>query len=101
MTAKTVHPDKPPADPSATTGANADRSVAPIPAGAIPRLARWVLAHRRLVIVLWAIAFLAGGMGAGNVSKRLSFNFALPGQPGYETAKQIARVYGNGGESPS
>ncbi len=70
------------------------------PAGAIARLARWVLAHRRLVIVLWAIAFLAGGMGASNVSKRLSFNFALPGQPGYETAKQIGRVYGNGGESP-
>jgi RND superfamily putative drug exporter len=69
--------------------------------GAIVRLARWVLAHRRLVIVLWAIAFLAGGMGASNVSKRLSFNFALPGQPGYETAKQIAHIYGNGGESPS
>jgi RND superfamily putative drug exporter len=69
--------------------------------GAIVRLARWVLDHRRLVIVLWAIAFLAGGIGAGNVSKRLSFNFALPGQPGYETAKQISRIYGNGGESPS
>jgi RND superfamily putative drug exporter len=71
-----------------------------MPTGAIVRLARWVLAHRRLVIVLWVIAFLAGGMGASNVSKRLSFNFALPGQPGYETAKQISRVYGNGGESP-
>src|SRR6185437_10624871 len=68
---------------------------------AITRLARWVLAHRRLVIVLWVVAFLAGGMGASNVSKRLSFNFALPGQPGYETAKQIAHTYGNGGESPS
>ncbi len=101
MSDKTVHPDKLPADPAATADVSADRSLAPIPDGAIARLARWVLAHRRLVIVLWAIAFLAGGMGAGNVSKRLSFNFALPGQPGYETAKQIARVYGNGGESPS
>ncbi|HEY5286653.1 MAG TPA: MMPL family transporter [Solirubrobacteraceae bacterium] len=69
--------------------------------GAITRLARWALAHRRLVITFWVIAFLAGGMGASNVSKRLSFNFALPGQPGYETAKQIGRIYGNGGESPS
>ncbi len=77
---------------------SSNRSESP-PTGAIARLARWVLAHRRLVIVLWVIAFLAGGMGASNVSKRLSFNFALPGQPGYETAKQIARVYGNGGES--
>jgi RND superfamily putative drug exporter len=75
--------------------------LAPIGAGTITRLARWVLAHRRVVIALWIVAFLAGGMGAGNVSKRLSFNFALPGQPGYETAKQIAHTYGNGGESPS
>ncbi|MGA9875298.1 MAG: MMPL family transporter [Solirubrobacteraceae bacterium] len=75
--------------------------LAPIPAGTISRLARWSLAHRRIVIALWIVAFLAGGIGAGNVSKRLSFNFALPGQPGYETAKQIAHTYGNGGESPS
>lgn len=77
------------------------RATNPIPAGAITRLARWVLAHRRVVIAAWVVAFLVGGMGAGSVSKRLSFNFALPGQPGYETAKQIARSYGNGGESPS
>jgi putative drug exporter of the RND superfamily len=77
------------------------KRLAPIPAGSITRLARWVLAHRRIVIAIWIVAFLAGGMGAGNVSKRLSFNFALPGQPGYETAKRIAHTYGNGGESPS
>ncbi|HEX5307599.1 MAG TPA: MMPL family transporter [Solirubrobacteraceae bacterium] len=72
-----------------------------IPDNAIARLARWSLAHRRVVIALWSVAFLAGGIGAGSVSKRLSFNFALPGQPGYETAQQIAHKYGNGGESPS
>jgi RND superfamily putative drug exporter len=77
------------------------KRLAPIPAGSIARLARWALAHRRIVIAVWIVAFLVGGMGAGSVSKRLSFNFALPGQPGYETAKQIARSYGNGGESPS
>jgi RND superfamily putative drug exporter len=75
--------------------------LAPITDGTIARLARWVLAHRRIVIAFWIVAFLAGGMGAGSVSKRLSFNFALPGQPGYETAKRIAHEYGNGGESPS
>ncbi|MGN6371634.1 MAG: MMPL family transporter [Solirubrobacteraceae bacterium] len=78
----------------------ADSSSSP-PEAAIARLARWVLAHRRLVLAAWVVAFLAGGMGASDVSKRLSFNFALPGQPGYETAKQIAHTYGNGGESPS
>jgi putative drug exporter of the RND superfamily len=99
MTAKTLHPDNPQTDPPSSGGA--DRRLAAIHNGTITRLARWVLEHRRLVIVIWAVAFLAGGTGAGNVSKRLSFNFALPGQPGYETAKQIARDYGNGGESPS
>ena len=72
-----------------------------IPENAIARLARWALSHRRLVIAIWIVAFVVGGMGAGSVSKRLTFNFALPGQPGYETAKQISRTYGNGGESPS
>ena len=83
------------------TGQPMSDRLAPIPDGAIARLARWVLAHRRIVIAAWIVAFLAGGMGAGSVSKRLSFSFALPGQPGYETAKRIAHEYGNGGESPS
>ncbi len=73
----------------------------PIPDGSITRLSRWVLAHRRLVGVVWLVVFVAGVAGAGSVSKRLSLNFSLPGQPGYETAKQIAHTYGNGGESPS
>jgi putative drug exporter of the RND superfamily len=77
------------------------RTPGPIPDGSIARLARWVLAHRRLVIVLWAVVFVAGGIGSGQVSKRLSFDFSLPGQPGYETAKQITRLYGNGGNNPS
>jgi RND superfamily putative drug exporter len=72
----------------------------PIPGGALTRLSRWVLAHRRLVIGLWIVLFFAGAFGASQVSKRLSFDFSLPGQPGYETAKKISRLYGNGGDSP-
>ncbi|HXX88937.1 MAG TPA: MMPL family transporter [Acidimicrobiales bacterium] len=68
------------------------------PASAMRRLTAFVLGHRRIVIVLWLIAFLAGGMGAGKVSNRLKFDFSLPGQPGYETARQIVRLYGNGGD---
>ena len=44
---------------------------------------------------------LAGGLGASQVSKRLSFDFSLPGQPGYETAAKVDRLYGNGGNGPS
>jgi RND superfamily putative drug exporter len=62
------------------------------------RLARFVLAHRRAVMIVWLIVFLAGAMGASHVSKRLSLDFSLPGQPGYETARQIIRHYDNGGD---
>jgi len=62
------------------------------------RLARFVLRHRRLVIVAWVVLMIAGGMSAGRVSKRLSFDFSLPGQPGYETAARILHTYGNGGD---
>jgi putative drug exporter of the RND superfamily len=64
----------------------------------IGHLARWVLAHRRLVMTGWLVVFIAGAMGASHVSKRLSLDFSLPGQPGYETARQIIHRYDNGGD---
>jgi RND superfamily putative drug exporter len=66
----------------------------------IVRLARFVLAHRRLVMVAWLVVFLAGAVSASQVSKRLSPDFSLPGQPGYETSLKITRLYGNGGLEP-
>jgi RND superfamily putative drug exporter len=67
------------------------------PSSAIARLARLVLRHRRVVMVLWLVVFLAGGMAAGTVSNRLKLEFSLPGQPGYETAHKIVGLYGSGG----
>ena len=49
------------------------------------------------MIGCWLVLLVAGGISAGRVSDRLTFDFALPGQPGYETAKQIDATYGNGG----
>jgi RND superfamily putative drug exporter len=66
----------------------------------IVRLARFVLAHRRLVIVGWLVVLLAGAAGASHVSDRLALDFTLPGQPGYETAQKIIDRYGNGGIIP-
>ena len=72
----------------------------PVPStGAIVRLARFVLAHRRLVLVLWILLLPAGIYGASHVSSRLKIDFSLPGQPGYETAKKITHLYGNGGDT--
>jgi putative drug exporter of the RND superfamily len=67
--------------------------------GATARLARFVLAHRRLVLLVWVLLLPAGIYGASHVSKRLSIDFSLPGQPGYETAKKITHIYGNGGDT--
>jgi len=70
------------------------------PQSSLPgRVARVVLRHRRVVMVMWLVVFLAGGFAAGQISNRLKFTFTLPGQPGYETAARITQLYGNGGET--
>jgi len=84
----TLHPDS----PDVPDTPEQDRNTA------LRRLTGFVLRHRRLVIVAWLVVFLLGGMGAGKVSSRLKFDFSLPGQPGYETARQIIHTYGNGGD---
>jgi RND superfamily putative drug exporter len=68
---------------------------------AIARLARFVLAHRRLVLLVWVLLLPAGIYGASEVSERLSVDFSLPGQPGYETANKLKHLYGNGDSDPS
>jgi len=66
------------------------------------RLARFVLRHRRAVVVFWLVVLVAGGAAASRVSSRLTVDFSLPGQPGYETAVKVLAAYHNGGEnSPS
>ncbi len=72
----------------------------PLPhSGTVVRLTRFVLAHRRLVALVWLLLLPAGIYGASHVSKRLSLDFSLPGQPGYETAQKIVHLYGNGGDT--
>jgi putative drug exporter of the RND superfamily len=75
-------------------------TLSPVPQhGATVRLARFVLAHRRLVVLVWLLLLPAGIYGASHVSSRLSLDFSLPGQPGYETAQKITHLYGNGGST--
>ncbi|MGI8529376.1 MAG: MMPL family transporter [Geodermatophilaceae bacterium] len=58
------------------------------------RVAEFVLRHRLLVCLSWLALFVAGGAAAGQLTDRLSFDFSLPGQPGYETERQIEETYG-------
>ena len=69
--------------------------------GFLLRIADFVLAYRRPVMTFWLLLFLVGvGMAIVNpVEKRLSTDFSLPGEPGYEVASEINKQYGNGGEA--
>ncbi|MGH8939345.1 MAG: MMPL family transporter, partial [Actinomycetes bacterium] len=63
------------------------------------RLAEFVLRHRRLVMVFWLAMLVVGGWAAGRTTDRLSVDFSLPGQPGYQTEKELLADYGNGGSN--
>jgi RND superfamily putative drug exporter len=58
-----------------------------------------VIRHRRRVILVWLVFFVAGGYAASQLTSRLSYDFSLPGQPAYETGVKILHLYGNGGNT--
>jgi putative drug exporter of the RND superfamily len=64
------------------------------------RLAEFVLKHRILVVVFWAVMLPVGVFAAGQTSDRLVVDFSLPGQPGYETETQLLQKFHNGGSNP-
>ena len=57
------------------------------------RLSSFVLAHRRWIFAFWVVMFVAGIAAAGKVPDRLSYDFSLPGQQGYETEQKIIASY--------
>ncbi|SIR75892.1 MMPL family transporter [Williamsia sterculiae] len=63
-------------------------------------LADIVIRHRRWVIAAWLLIAVVGGFGASQATSALSYDFSLPGQPGYETNKRITEQFGSGGNSP-
>ena len=63
------------------------------------RLTRFVLDHKRLVLGFWLVVTLAAFAAIGPAGKSLSQEFGLPGREGYETNKELAEIYGNGGDT--
>ena len=55
---------------------------------------RFVLRHRLWVGLFWLVLLVAGLPAAGQLSKELSLNFAVPGQEGYESQVKLLRSYG-------
>ena len=59
---------------------------------------RWVLAHRRLVAGVWILVTVAAIAATGPAGDALSKEFTVPGREGFETNREIASIYGNGGD---
>jgi len=66
----------------------------------VSSLTRWVLAHKRIVVVSWIVLTLAGMAAAGPASDALDQKFTVPNEEGWETNVKIAQKYGGtGGDS--
>jgi RND superfamily putative drug exporter len=66
----------------------------------VSSLTRWVLAHKRIVVVSWIVLTIAGMAAAGPASEALDQEFSVPNEEGWETNVQIAQKYGGtGGDS--
>jgi RND superfamily putative drug exporter len=69
-------------------------------AGTVAGIARWSVAHRWLVVAAWVLLTAVGGLLTARSSDRLSVTFDLPGQPAYETNRDIVDTFGSGGAEP-
>src|SRR6516225_11358182 len=61
-------------------------------------LTRWVLAHKRIVVIVAVALTLVGMASAGSATKAMKQKFSVPGKEGWITNQQIERdFHGTGG----
>ena len=60
-------------------------------------LTRWVLAHKRTVVLSWIVLTVAGIAVAGPAADALTPGYSVPGKEGWETNQAIAATYGDTG----
>jgi putative drug exporter of the RND superfamily len=64
------------------------------------QLTRWVLAHKRIVVIFWLVLTLVGMASAGTATKALKQKFSVPGKEGWITNQRIqANFHGTGGDA--
>jgi RND superfamily putative drug exporter len=74
------------------------RTASPSRPGATVRIARFALAHKRVVVAFWVLLTLVGMASAGSASKAMKQKFSVPGREGWETNQLIQRDFrGTGG----
>ena len=64
-------------------------------------LTRWVLGHKRTVVVTWIALTVAGMAAAGPATDALEPEFSVPDKEGWETNVAIAKHYGGTGGNTS
>jgi putative drug exporter of the RND superfamily len=69
------------------------------PQRGLGRLARSLLAHRKMVGLFWLAVAVVGIALVGPIAGRLTSTEALPGLPSYEAGLAIIHTYGNGGDN--
>ena len=63
-------------------------------------LTRWVLAHKRTVVISWVLLTIAGIAASGPATRALDQKFSVPAKEGWETNEAIAAQYnGTGGDT--
>jgi RND superfamily putative drug exporter len=61
-------------------------------------LTHFVLGHKRLVLASWLVVTIAAFAAIGPAGSALTQEFPVPGQEGYETNRELAAIYGSGGD---
>src|SRR5262249_1390720 len=69
--------------------------------GALARLARVVMHHRRIVAVGWIALTIFGAFAAAQVSKRWLETFSIPGYSAYEANQRALHIFGSGAQPPN
>src|SRR3954451_12293540 len=65
------------------------------------QLTRWVLRHRRLVVIAWVVLTIVGIATVGNATKAMDQKFSVPGREGWVTNAQISQLYNKTGGDTS
>jgi RND superfamily putative drug exporter len=69
--------------------------------GRLARLAHVTARRRWLVIGIWIVLTLFGGVAAGKLSSRWYQSFSLPGKPAYEASQRTLKTFGVGVRPPN
>src|SRR5262249_20830026 len=68
--------------------------------GMLERLARFVIHHRKLVVIGWIVLTLLGAFSANAINKRWLDQFSIPGYSAYEANQRALKTFGTGAQPP-